>query len=72
MDDHRLDCFSCPCWDSDAECCTMPSVDKFYACSLCNSDYDQSDCVDEGYPGVSSLLLPDDEVWSDNPDVYSL
>lgn len=26
--------------------------------------------VDEDYPGVSSFFLPDDEIWSDMPDVY--
>lgn len=27
-------CRGCGCWDSDAEGCTMPSVDRLYACSL--------------------------------------
>lgn len=27
-------CFGCDCYDPDAEGCTMPSVDRAYACSL--------------------------------------
>lgn len=30
-------CIDCGCWDSDAEGCTMPSVDRSYACSLENN-----------------------------------
>ena len=25
-------CYGCDCWDSDREGCTMPSVDRGYAC----------------------------------------
>ena len=27
-------CLSCGCWDSDAEGCTMPHYDKWYACPI--------------------------------------
>lgn len=27
-------CLGCDCWDPDAEGCTMPSVDRSYACGL--------------------------------------
>ena len=27
-------CYNCNCWDSDFECCTMPSVDRWYACPI--------------------------------------
>lgn len=35
---HEKDpCSSCGCWDSDAEGCTMPSVDRSYGCPLENN-----------------------------------
>lgn len=27
-------CYGCGCWDSDREGCTMPSIDRGYACKL--------------------------------------
>lgn len=27
-------CLSCGCWDSDAEGCTMPHYDRWYACPI--------------------------------------
>lgn len=27
-------CLTCDCWDSDAEGCTMPHSDKWYACPI--------------------------------------
>lgn len=27
-------CLTCSCWDSDAEGCTMPHSDKWYACPI--------------------------------------
>lgn len=27
-------CSTCDCWDSDAEGCTMPHSDKWYACPI--------------------------------------
>lgn len=28
------ECYNCGFWDSDYECCTCPSLDKWYACPL--------------------------------------
>jgi hypothetical protein len=56
-------CLKCDCWDSDAEGCTMASVDRKYACPLENDavmeeddDYDDND-----YPCIRCS-------WSDNCD----
>lgn len=32
------ECKNCDCWDYDYEQCTMPSIDKIYACPLENSE----------------------------------
>lgn len=37
MKHEKNPCIDCGCWDSDAEGCTMPSVDRSYACSLENN-----------------------------------
>lgn len=28
------ECYTCSCWDSEREGCTIPSVDLIYACPL--------------------------------------
>lgn len=28
------ECYDCDCYDADIECCTMPSIDKWYACPI--------------------------------------
>lgn len=61
-------CLICFWYDEDTDSCFLPDGAPYVLGCPLSAD----DCVDEGYPGVSSLLLPDDEVWSDNPDVYSL
>lgn len=26
------ECYNCDCWDNELEQCTMPSIDRIYAC----------------------------------------
>ena len=53
------ECYSCSCWDSDREGCTMPSVDRVYACPLYS---DENDCIDEIFLMQFSVSIrPDKE-----------
>lgn len=38
MEDEDI-CLDCTCYDFIREQCTMPSVDKIYACPLVSKDY---------------------------------
>lgn len=40
-----MNCYNCGFWDSDYECCTCPSTDKWYACPLEPAPF--SDVADE-------------------------
>lgn len=40
-------CLTCDCWDSDAEGCTMPSVDKWYACPIENARPENQRALEE-------------------------
>lgn len=41
-------CFLCSCWDEDREGCTMPAVDRIYACPL---EFDEEDNEEGHYDG---------------------
>lgn len=43
--DYVNPCVFCSCWDSDTEACTMPSVDRQYACSLFSDDLNYDEFV---------------------------
>ena len=32
------ECYFCSCWDSDREACTLPAIDKIYACPLYSNE----------------------------------
>lgn len=39
MNQFDYDCYTCDCYDRDAEQCTMPSIDKDYACPIYANNY---------------------------------
>lgn len=36
-------CYMCDCYDGDVEQCTMPSIDRYYACPIyaCDMEFEE-------------------------------
>lgn len=53
-------CLTCGCWDSDAEGCTMPHYDKWYACPIESEKPENQKALEEmahDYTITNSLKL---------------